>query len=141
MATGTFGFMLIEHYSLLDSIYMTVITVTTIGYKEIAPLSTAGKIFNIILIITSFSTFTYAIARLTQFLISGEMALYFKNKKLMQAIEQMKDHVIICGFGRNGQQSAITFLTHKVPFVVIEKNTHHLDQWFRDHSRRRTQEI
>jgi len=133
MATGTFGFMLIEHYSLLDSIYMTVITVTTIGYKEIAPLSTAGKIFDIILIITSFSTFTYAIARLTQFLISGEMALYFKNKKLMQAIEQMKDHVIICGFGRNGQQSAITFLTHKVPFVVIEKNTHHLDQWFRDH--------
>lgn len=112
---------------------MTVITVTTIGYKEVQPLSDEGKIFNIILIIASFGTFTYAIARLTQFLISGEMALYFKNKKLMQAIHQMKDHVIICGFGRNGQQAAITFKAHKVPFVVIENNTNNLEQWLQDH--------
>ena len=74
--------MLIEDYSLLDALYMTVITVTTIGYTEVQPLSSAGKIFNIMLIISSFGTFTYAIARLTQFLISGEMAHYFKNKKL-----------------------------------------------------------
>ena len=131
--TGTTGFMLIEHYSLLDAVYMTVITVTTIGYKEVYPLSDAGKIFNIILIISSFGTFTYAIARLTQFLISGEMAMYFKNKKLMQAIHQLHDHVIICGFGRNGQQAASTLMAHKVPFVVIEKDNHNIEQWLTDH--------
>jgi voltage-gated potassium channel len=131
---GTSGFMLIENYSLLDAVYMTVITVTTIGYTEVQPLSGAGKIFNIILIISSFGTFTYAIARLTQFLVSGEMALYFKNKKLMQAIEQLHDHVIICGFGRNGQQAATTFMAHKVPFVVIENSSNHIDQWLHDHN-------
>lgn len=126
--------MLLEGYSLLDAIYMTVITVTTIGYTEVQPLSDTGKIFNIVLIISSFGTFTYAIARLTQFLISGEMALYFKNKKLMQAIEQLHDHVIICGFGRNGQQAATTFMTHKVPFVVIENSSNNIDQWLHDHT-------
>lgn len=131
---GTGGFMLLEGYSLLDAIYMTVITVTTIGYTEVQPLSDTGKIFNILLIISSFGTFTYAIARLTQFLISGEMALYFKNKKLMQAIEQLHDHVIICGFGRNGQQAATTFMTHKVPFVVIENSSNNIDQWLHDHT-------
>ena len=131
---GTGGFMLLEGYSLLDAIYMTVITVTTIGYTEVQPLSDTGKIFNIVLIISSFGTFTYAIARLTQFLISGEMALYFKNKKLMQAIEQLHDHVIICGFGRNGQQAATTFMTHKVPFVVIENSSNNIDQWLHDHT-------
>lgn len=131
---GTGGFMLLEGYSLLDAIYMTVITVTTIGYTEVQPLSDTGKIFNIVLIISSFGTFTYAIARLTQFLISGEMALYFKNKKLMQAIEQLHDHVIICGFGRNGQQAATTFMTHKVPFVVIENSSGNIDQWLHDHT-------
>ena len=131
--TGTAGFIIIEDYNLLDAIYMTVITVTTIGYKEVTSLSDAGKIFNIILIISSFGTFTYAIARLTQFLVSGEMALYFKNKKLMQSIDQLQNHVIICGFGRNGQQAATTFMAHKVPFVIIEKNQHYIDQWLIDH--------
>lgn len=124
--------MVIEHYSVLDALYMTVITVTTIGYKEVEPLSDAGKIFNIILIISSFGTFTYAIAKLTQFLISGEMAAYFKNRKLMQAIQHLHDHVIICGFGRNGQQAAKTFMAHKLPFVVIESNNNNIDQWLHD---------
>jgi len=126
------GFMLIEDYSPLDALYMTVITVTTIGYTEVQPLSDAGKVFNMALIISSFGIFTYAIARLTQFLISGEMALYFKNKKLMQAIDQLHDHVIICGFGRNGQQAAFTLKAHKVPFVVIDNTQSNIDQWLHD---------
>jgi voltage-gated potassium channel len=114
---------------------MTVITVTTIGYHEVHPLSPTGKIFNIALIVTSFSTFTYSLARLTTYFASGEMALYFKTRKLMQAIEQLNDHVIICGFGRNGQQAALTLKLHKVQFVVIEKETDRLKQGFDHHSR------
>lgn len=124
--------MLIEDYRLLDAIYMTVITVTTIGYTEIKPLSDAGRIFNILLIMTSFSTYTYALAKLTQFIVSGEMALYFKNRKLMEELSKMKNHVIICGFGRNGQQAALTLKSHKVDFVVIENNLEYIYQWLVD---------
>src|SRR5919197_945545 len=111
---------------------MTVITITTIGYTEVEPLSDGGKVFNIILILTSFSVFTYALARLTQYIASGEMTLYFKTRRLMQAIDKLNNHVIICGFGRNGQQAAHTLQAHRFSFVVIEKNMNNINQWIED---------
>ncbi|WP_171606114.1 potassium channel family protein [Limnovirga soli] len=126
---GTAGFMLIEHYNFLNALYMTIITVTTIGYTEVHPLSDDGKIFNIILIILSFSTFTYALAKLTQLFASGELQKYFKTRQLMQAINKLNNHVIICGFGRNGQQAAHTLKAHKQNFVVIENSLHNINTW------------
>ncbi len=111
---------------------MTVITITTIGYGETKTLTDAGRIFNIVLIITSFSTFTYALASLTQYFASGEMAKYFKNKKLMAALQDLNNHVIVCGFGRNGQQAAQTLLHHKVEFVVIENKDQTVVEWAAD---------
>lgn len=108
---------------------MTVITVTTIGYGEIVHLSATGRIYYILLIISSFSLFTYAFAKLTQYVASGEMALYFKNRKIMQRIDLMQDHIIICGFGRNGQQAARTLAAHKKSFVVIEQDENCINQW------------
>lgn len=122
MVVGVIGFMTVEGYRFLDALYMVVITITTIGYHEVAPLSDAGKVFNIFLIISSFSTFTYALARLTQFVISGDMTYYFKNRNLMQQLARMDNHVIICGFGRNGQQAAKTLRAQKIPYVVVEKS-------------------
>jgi voltage-gated potassium channel len=119
---GVCGYMLIEGYSFFDAVYMAVITITTIGYHEIEPLSAAGRVFNVIFIITSFTTFTYVLARLTQYVISGEMASYYNKKRLMQALEKMQDHVIICGYGRNGQQAAKTLRAHKIDYVIIERN-------------------
>jgi voltage-gated potassium channel len=119
---GIAGFILIEHYTFFDALYMVVITISTIGYYEVKPLSDLGRVFNIFLIILSFSTFTYALARLTQYVVSGEITLYFKNRHLMQELDKMKQHVIICGFGRNGQQAAKILQVHKIDFVVIEKN-------------------
>jgi voltage-gated potassium channel len=130
--SGVAGFMYIEGFSFLQALYMTVITITTIGYGETKALTDSGRIFNIILIITSFSTFTYALASLTQYFASGEMARYFKNKKLMAALQELNDHVIVCGFGRNGQQAAQTLQHHKVEFVVIENKEHSLDAWIRE---------
>lgn len=124
--------MLIEHYSFLNALYMTLITITTIGYTEVEPLSNTGKVFNIFLILTSFSVFTYALARLTQYISSGEMAWHFKQRKIMQAIDKLRNHVIVCGFGRNGQQAAATLKAHKVPFVVIEKNIDNINEWTED---------
>jgi voltage-gated potassium channel len=132
MLVGIIGFMLIEGYRFLDALYMTVITITTIGYSEVNHMSDTGRVFNIFLIITSFSIFTYALANLTQFIASGEMALYFKNKKMMNALDHLNSHVIICGFGRNGKQAAETLRGHKVPFVVIDQRDEHIADYLKD---------
>lgn len=126
---GTIGFMAIEHMSVLDALYMTVITVTTIGYMEVKPLSEAGRIFNIVFIITSFTTFAYALAWMTRYITSGEMQLYFKNKKIMLSLQHLSNHVIICGFGRNGQQAAETLTAHKVGFVAIDYREKNIDDY------------
>lgn len=119
---GVAGYMIIEGYNFFDALYMAVITIATIGYQEIRPLTTAGRVFNIIFIITSFATFTYVLARITQSIVSGELAYYFTKKRLMLDIGKMQSHVIICGYGRNGQQAAKTLKAHKIPFVIIESN-------------------
>lgn len=125
---GVCGYMLIEGYSLFDAFYMAIITITTIGYYEVRPLSEAGRVFNVIFIITSFSTFTFVLARITQYILSGEMKLYFTKKRLMEALEKMHNHVVVCGFGRNGQQAVKTLKAHKIDFVVIEKEAEAIRQ-------------
>ena len=131
--SGISGFMFIEHFRFLDALYMTVITITTIGYTETHKLSDAGRIFNIILIISSFSIFTYALAKLTQFITSGEMQNYLKTKKMIQALNKLENHVIVCGFGRNGQQAAKTLKAHNVPFVVIDQVDEQIDNYTQTH--------
>jgi voltage-gated potassium channel len=120
--------MLIEGYSFLDALYMTIITVTTVGYEEVHELSKAGKVFNMLLIIASFATFAYALAKLTQYVVDGEINKFFKNRKIMSAIKELKDHVIICGYGRNGKQAAKILGHHKVKFVVIENDDERIEQ-------------
>ncbi len=122
---GIGGFMLIEDYSLLDAVYMTVITIATIGYEETRPLSNAGKIFNIFLILSSFATFAYAITRLSQYILDGGLNHYIKHRRLMHELDKLNDHVIICGFGRNGQQAAKTFRQHHLQYSVIDNNPAH----------------
>jgi len=125
---GVIGFMLIEGFSLLDALYMTIVTVTTVGYEEVHELSKAGMIFNMLLIISSFATFAYALAKLTQYIVDGEINKFFKNRKIMSAIKELKDHVIICGYGRNGKQVAKILGHHKVKFVVIENNDERIEK-------------
>lgn len=119
---GIIGYMVIEGASFLDSLFMTTISITTVGYGEVVPLSTAGKWFTIFMLITSWGTFAFAITRITQFVVSGEINQYFKTRRLMKDIGNLKDHVILCGYGRNGHQAAMILRAHHVPFVVIEKN-------------------
>lgn len=132
ISLGVVGFMYIEGFSFFDALYMTVITVTTIGYSETHPLSIEGRVFNIVFIITSFTLFTYSLAAISRYIFSGEMKKYFKNKKIMKQLNQLNNHVIICGFGRNGQQAAKTLLTHKVDFIVIDTRQEMIDIWSND---------
>jgi len=124
---GVIGFMIIEGYSFLDALYMTVVTVTTVGYEEVHELSKAGMIFNMALIISSFATFAYALAKLTQYVVDGEINKFFKTRKIMSAINELKDHVIVCGYGRNGKQAAKILQNHKVKFLVIESNDERIE--------------
>ena len=101
---------------------MTIITVATVGYGEVEPLSTEGKIFTSFLIITSFITFAYAVSSITKFITDGELRIFFKNKRLNAEVEKLSDHVIICGYGRNGKQAAQILKKHNKRFVVIEEN-------------------
>ena len=113
---------------------MTVISVTTVGFTEVHPLSEAGRLFTVFLLITSWGSFAFVLTRITEFVISGEINKYFKIRKLMSAIKKMDQHVILCGFGRNGQQAGITLRSHGVPFVVIEKDQQLLDKFSREYN-------
>lgn len=119
---GTIGYVIIDNYSWFDAFYMTIITVATVGYGEVAPLSHSGKLFTAFLIITSFGTFAYAASSITKFVIDGEFNEFFKNRKLNTAISKLTDHVIICGYGRNGRQAAQVLKKHNKRFVVIENS-------------------
>ncbi len=125
---GTTGYMYIENYTFLEALYMTIITISTIGYSEVHPLSNAGRVFNIFLITSSITTTAFAITMLTRYVVDGEINLYFKHRRKMQAIDQLENHVILCGYGRNGKQAAETLLQHKMRFVVIEINESQIEQ-------------
>jgi voltage-gated potassium channel len=119
---GTLGYILIDNYNPFNAFYMTVSTIATVGYGEIEPLSKAGRIFTSFLIITSFGTFAYAVTAITKYFVDGEIKTLIKNRKLNAAIEKLDDHVIICGYGRNGRQAAQVLKKHNKRFVVIEQS-------------------
>ena len=122
LALGIIGFMLIEGFSFTDAVFMTIITIATVGFREVHPLSTAGMYFTVFLIITSFGIFAYAVTTLTKYVVDGAIRHYYKNRKVRNKIQQLKDHVIICGYGRNGRQAVSELLDHNVPIVIIENN-------------------
>jgi voltage-gated potassium channel len=130
---GIAGYMILEKYSFVEAVYMTTLGITTVGFHEVQPLSTKGQVFTIFLLVTSWVSLAFIVARITQFVISGEINQYFKNRKLMQSIEMLSNHVVICGFGRNGRQAAHTLRVHNVPFVVIEKNVASLEEYVKEH--------
>lgn len=117
---GVLGYYFIENYPLLDAFFMTIITVTTVGFQEVHPLSAAGKIFTSVLIVFSFGTFAYSATTLAKYIISGVFRNYYKYKKVKKEIDKLENHVIIVGYGRNGYQAVIELLNHKIPVVVIE---------------------
>lgn len=119
---GTVGYLLLQGYSLIDAFYMTVQTVATVGAYPQHNFTTAGKLFTVILIFLSFGTFAYAISQLTQIVLDGSLQKYLKNVRVQKEIDKLQNHVVICGFGRNGKQAASKIRAYKQPFVVIDTN-------------------
>ena len=122
VSIGIVGFIAIEQYSFLEAFYMTIITIATVGFQEVRPLSDAGKVFTAFLIITSFGTFAYAISAITKYVVEGEFNYYYKFFKVNNTIQKLSNHVVICGYGRNGKQAATVLQSNNQNFVIIEKN-------------------
>ena len=125
---GIMGYVIIEGYSFMEALYMTTIAITTAGFNEVRPLTNEGRMFTVFLLLTSWATFAWAIARITQFIVTGEVNKYFKTRKNMKAVSELNHHVILCGFGRNGQQAARTLKNHNMDFIVIEKEEESMER-------------
>lgn len=119
---GTTGYMTIEHWGLLDSLYMTVITLATIGFQEVHNMSDAGRIFTIFLVIFGVGLLGYTLGKVVQIAFEGQLQRVIWRTKVEKKLAQIKDHYIICGYGRMGSLICREFAARPVPFVVIENN-------------------
>jgi len=122
MLAGTAGFHFIEGWPWFDGFYMVVTTLTTIGYQETHPLSHAGRIFNVCVIVAGVSLVFLVIGALTQALLEFELRSFFGRRKMEREISRLTDHYIICGAGRVGRSAARELARRPVPFVIIENN-------------------
>ncbi len=121
LVAGVTGYMALEHYVFIDAFYMTIITVASVGFREVNPLSDSGKIFTCLLIIFSLSTFAYALSVITTYIIEGEFRRYFKHYKTSRVIKNLNNHVIVCGYGRNGKKCS-TFEKIMITIPIYNKS-------------------
>lgn len=122
LLVGVFGYMMISDYTAIDALYMTVITVTTVGFGEVVPLDNNSKIFTIFLILTSIVIVGYALSTITEYILSKDHIEELKQKKMQKKINTFANHIIICGYGRNGKQAAVKLAAHNRSYVIVEKN-------------------
>jgi voltage-gated potassium channel len=121
VAFGTVGYMIVEGWSILDSIYMTIITLASVGYKEVHELSYNGRMFTIVLIIGGVGTVLYALNNGAKLILEGEFKEIFWRKRLEKKIRELKNHYIVCGYGRMGKIICRELKEKNIKFVVVEK--------------------
>lgn len=122
MSVGTIGYMFIEKLSLLDSVFMSVQTLTTVGYGTIKPLSDAGKIFTIIYILFGVILFLYIAAEFANSVVNVNLQKILGRKKMESKLKNLKNHLILCGYGRTGSEISLQLNNNKLPYVVIDKD-------------------
>ncbi len=120
---GSIGYVIIEKTGFIDALYMTVITVTTVGYGEVFPLTETGRIFTVVLILVGASSVAYILSTVLEVVVAGEVRKDFRRKKMLKKIAALKEHYIICGYGRMGKVICHKLKDNKkVDFVVVDKN-------------------
>lgn len=129
---GTLGFIWIAHYPPFDAFYMTLITISTVGYEELHPLSLQGRIFNSFLIFFGVTMMLLAVGGMTQVIVELELTQYFGKRRTRKMIDKLQDHMIVCGFGRVGRGAARELQRVGVPFLVVDKNEERVEWAMRD---------
>lgn len=122
LIAGTLGYIVIEGWGAFDAFYMTVITLATVGYGETHPLSTAGRVFTVVLILFGISILLYAVSSITSFFIEGELNKIFRRKKMIKEISRLKDHYVVCGAGRIGSHIIKELEKTDRDFVIVDNN-------------------
>ena len=129
---GTLGFMLIEHADPFSAFYMTLITITTVGYTEIVPLGRIGRIFNSFLIFFGVTVMLLAIGGMTQTVIELELNQFFAKRRIKRMIDKLENHYIVCGYGRVGRGAADELKRSGVPFLVMDRNEDKVERAIRN---------
>ena len=119
---GVVGYRVLEGYSWMDALYMTVITLTTVGYREVQPLGVRGQIFTMLLLLGGVGIVFYTAVAVVQKAVEGEFQLFFGRRRMQKKIEALTGHYLVCGFGRIGEVVCRELVTKPVPFVVIEQH-------------------
>jgi len=119
---GAAGYMVIERWRFLDALYMTVTTITTVGFMEVHPLSDAGRLFTVLLVVFGVTVLFYTVGKIAQIVFEGQFQRFLGRMKVEKRIEAMKDHYIICGHGRIGSLICREFAAKPLPFVVVESS-------------------
>ncbi|GMN11952.1 potassium channel protein [Croceitalea sp. MTPC9] len=122
LLVGIFGYHFFYGFTWVNAFYMTVITVTTVGFSEVRPLDADAKIFTVFLIVSSVFIFGFALSVITEYILSRNSLQLLKKKRVKNKINRLSNHVIVCGYGRNGKQAAEKLKAYNKPFVIIEKD-------------------
>lgn len=119
---GTTGYHVLENYTWLESLYMTVITLPTVGFQEVRPLSPTGRMFTIVLLVVGLGVVFYTAVAVAAKMVEGEFRQFFGRKRMEKRIGSLSDHYPVCGFGRIGEVVCRELASKPVPFVVIEQD-------------------
>ena len=128
IVVGVAGYMLIDGWNVLDSFYMVIITISTVGYTEVHPQGTAGRLFTSGLIVVGVATMLYGIGVFAETLTDNAFGRYRRERQLQRDLGRLRDHFIICGYGRIGTQIVAEFEDHEVPYVVIDQTEEALER-------------
>lgn len=128
IAVGTAGYAIIERWSIFDSLYMTIITVGTVGFGETHPLSTAGRAFTMILVLAGVGALGFSLAQFIDFLLEGHLTGYLEGRRMHRRIEHLAGHTIVAGFGRVGSVACHALHAEKAEFVVVDGDARACDE-------------